>query len=424
MRKREFLGGRSSWLRKLSVLLCGCWLMTGAAVTLASDQLEGAPVVSDRQSEDDVEASLGARRTLKVQPSSLALRGGSCSCQTDKCQCGAGGGDSVVAGSDASGEVYEAYGDLASDDSGLGYAMGPESAEANLPGYIDPAVIQSRVRLRFDAGFDNAFPDRAEFFYAQCGCFPAPARGPGSSNPLQLASSVNYQEYGAYMEYAVVPRLSGFVELPIRSIDFQLTPAAQAQTQAQPIADASGLSDITAGIRYGLIAAENQAVTFQLRVYTPTGDAGRGLGTGHASLEPALLAQHRWTEDVNTFGEVRIWVPFSDATAGGANFAGPVLRYGLGASYRLHEVAWDDTYRRLDGVVEFVGWTVLDGQKLDILALPGPGPQSARGDTIGNIKVGLRGNLNGHSLFVGYGHCVTQEAWYSDILRVDYTIPF
>jgi len=421
MRKRNIHWRWQSWLRMCGVSLCGCWLATVGATSDASDQRGGARVVLEDALEDGVEVESGARRILTVQPSGLSHRGGSCSCQTDKCQCGSGGGDSVVAGSDLGGETYDSYGDLASDDSGLGYAMGPESAEANLPGYIDPAVIQSRVRLRFDAGFDNAFPDRAEFFYAQCGCFGVPtARGPGSANPLRLASSVNYQEYGAYLEYAVVPRLSGFVELPIRSIDFQLTPAAQAQTQSQPIADATGLSDITAGIRYGLIAEANQAVTFQLRVYTPTGDAGRGLGTAHASLEPALLAQHRWTEDVNTFGEVRVWVPFSDATAGGANFAGPVLRYGLGASYRLHEVACDDTYRRLDGVVEFVGWTVLDGQKLDILA----GPESARGDTIGNIKVGLRGNLNDHSLFVGYGHCVTQEAWYSDILRVDYTIPF
>jgi hypothetical protein len=31
--------------------------------------------------------------------------------------------------------------------------------------------VFTHFRLRFDAAFDNPIPDRAEFFYAKCGCF-------------------------------------------------------------------------------------------------------------------------------------------------------------------------------------------------------------------------------------------------------------
>lgn len=388
----------------------------------------GPRAIIDDDTLEQVQDAYESSRPLVVRPSSHLGGGGDAVCLPGKCQCNGGGGTdgatAAAGGGDGNGDFGRSFDDIMDDDGGLAYARGPQSPEANKPGYIDPAIIQSRVRLRFDAGFDNEFPDRAEFFYAQCGCFGVPtARGPGSANPLRLASSVSYQDYGAYIEYVVVPRLSAFVELPVRSLNFKLDPAAQGMTGAQPIADSTGLSDINAGIRYGLIMDCDQAVTFQLRVYAPTGDAGRGLGTGHASLEPAILAQHRWTEDLSTFGEFRVWVPFSDATAGpnDNNFAGPVLRYGLGASYRLYELACGDSYSRLDGVAEFVGWTVLDGQKFSGADAT---LDSARGDTIGNIKVGLRGTRDGRSLFIGYGHAVTHEQWYSDIVRVDYTIPF
>ena len=61
--------------------------------------------------------------------------------------------------------------------------LAPPTAEAqpvssdSPTGYIDPAVVQNQVRLRFDAAYGNPFPDRSEFFYPTCGCFPgAPAR--------------------------------------------------------------------------------------------------------------------------------------------------------------------------------------------------------------------------------------------------------
>ena len=48
-----------------------------------------------------------------------------------------------------------------------------------LGGYIDNAVPVTMFRLRYESAYGNNRPDRAEFFYAKCGCFKTPdAKGP------------------------------------------------------------------------------------------------------------------------------------------------------------------------------------------------------------------------------------------------------
>jgi hypothetical protein len=65
-------------------------------------------------------------------------------------------------------------------------------------GYVEDAIIESKIRLRFDAGFGNRVPDRAEFFYAKCGCYQdlapadpqfdpdAPGPSPGAANDIRF----------------------------------------------------------------------------------------------------------------------------------------------------------------------------------------------------------------------------------------------
>ena len=38
-------------------------------------------------------------------------------------------------------------------------------------GYIDDSSISNKFRVRFDSGTDIEGADRAEFFYAKCGCY-------------------------------------------------------------------------------------------------------------------------------------------------------------------------------------------------------------------------------------------------------------
>lgn len=310
-----------------------------------------------------------------------------------------------------------------------GQELGLEDSDA---GYIDNAVVRNRLRFRFDAAYKNPFPDRAEFFYPTCGCFP------GAPGPPLPESSVDYQELEADLEWAMSPWFSAFIEVPVRFIN----PVANDNT--------AGLSDIRAGIKYALIADPCHWLTFQVRVFADTGDGDRGLGTAHPSIEPGLLFQ-RNGEAFSFFGELRAWIPIDTNTEefplsvalggpGGTkrNYGGPILRYGLGAGYDVYDSCCDCHPFRTTLVTEFVGWTVLDGLKERTLTPfepiedpPGTlNPDfledyaSARGDTIVNVKIGLRFSTPANTFYVGYGRALTHEVWYQNIMRVEYTLRF
>jgi hypothetical protein len=296
---------------------------------------------------------------------------------------------------------------------GTGAGIGAGVALTAPAGYLDSALIQSLFRLRFDAAYGNNVPDRAEFFYAKCGCFRIAGLDPRAAGPPKLEKNVDYQELSAYLEVAATERLSGFVEIPARFIN------------PQDNIDAGGLGDINAGFKFALISCDDKVVTFQLRTYAPTGDAHHGLGTDHTTLEPALLSDFRLGDRWTVQLELRDWIPL-----GGSDFAGNVIRYGVGVGF--------DVFRRpnvcVTPIVEAVGWTVLSGKQLEVpqaVPLNAQGfapflipPVDAAGDTIVNLKFGVRSYFGCSDLYVGYGRCVTGDRWYQDILRVEYRYHF
>src|SRR5262249_31192146 len=146
----------------------------------------------------------------------------------------------------------------------------------------------------------------------------------------------------AYLEWAVVPRLSGFVDVPVRFLNPDVNP------------NAAGLADIDAGFKFAFVDTSDLVATFQLRAYAPTGDSHPRLGTHHTSLDPSFIFYNPLGEGWLLEGEVRDWVPI-----GGTDFAGNIMRYGVGISYDLCEVRGV----LVRPVVEFVGWTVLDGKE-------------------------------------------------------------
>jgi hypothetical protein len=282
------------------------------------------------------------------------------------------------------------------------------SAELD-PGYIDPAAARTMFRIRFDAFYNDNRPDRADFFYPKCGCFQTrDAHGP----PL-AERRVDAQELRFYGEYAATERFSGFAEVPIRYINPDIN------------ANASGLGDVNFGFKYSLLYDPERIVTFQLRTYTPSGEPTKGLGTNNWWLEPALLGERQLGKRVALLGELRDSIPI-DRTD---DFAGNVIRYGVGVSF----LAYCGERVRVSPIIETVGWTVLSGKEFS-LDLPGDGIKSAAGDTIVNLKLGARFNFgdtsNGggflsHSdLYVGYGRALTGTVWYKDIVRVEYRLRF
>ena len=252
-------------------------------------------------------------------------------------------------------------------------------------GYIDDAVIASKIRIRFDAAFDMNRPDRAEFFYAKCGCYrgvPVSQGGdPNAPGPgAEAANRLNYQELYVDLEYAPTNRFSLVAEVPFRSIQIK-DPAGMLPVQ-------TGISDFRAGVKVALLASERQYLTAQFRAYAPTGSAASGLGTNHVSLEPSVIWYRRVGSRETVSAQFGGWIPISSSAGvpitSSQKFGGQVLTYGVGASYdAIHR---SETLR-VSPVLEFVGWSVLNGFETN-------GSPTAT-HTIVNGKLGARFTFGG-----------------------------
>jgi hypothetical protein len=266
----------------------------------------------------------------------------------------------------------------------------PAIRDSNV-GYIDPAIPGDIFRFRYDAAYQNTTPTRDEFFWAPGGRF-----GPGPTFP---ETNVDYQDLQFYLEQMIAPRASAFIELPVRFLNPVQNP------------NEAGVADMNAGVKYAFIENEDLVATFQLRTYAPTGNVHEGLGNSHASLEPALLVYKPLCDGWVTELELRDWIPL-----GGNDFAGNIIRYGIGLHY-------DDLCCGCCQVVpiaEIVGWTSLGGKVT--VAEPGQTPfvESAAGQTIVNIKLGMRFKTGDRGdIYMGYGRPLTGDTWYQNTFRIE-----
>ncbi len=304
-------------------------------------------------------------------------------------------------------------------------------------GYVENAFIGSQVRLRFDAGFGINTPDRAEFFYGKCGCY-RPNVDPDAPGPVGILppnadpavtplieNDLDYQELQMYAEFAPHPRFSLFADVPVRSLSPTVIP------------EATGIGDIRAGVRLGLVASDKRALTFQFRSFFPSGESEKGLGTGHASVEFSLLYDGRIGERVSIGAEIGTWYAVDGSSAspeepvvgggrgkpGDGHWTDGVLRWGAGAGVDL--VARPGF--AFTPVVEVVGWRLLGGfESLTPDGTPAHlSVPSVDGMDIVNLKLGGRFTFHGrHSVYVGYGFPLTDADWYDDIVRVEYRFAF
>jgi len=199
------------------------------------------------------------------------------------------------------------------------------------PFYIEPALPQNLTGMRIETGTDLYYPDRAELFWA------SPGRG-----PTLPEVEVDYQD-------VILDITSGSdsfsmtTEIPIRYIDPVVNP------------NTVGLGDISIATKRVMIDGDRWTVSRYFKFILPTGSKSRGLGTGHLSMEPGLLASMKWTERTFLFGEIR----YLFALGGNSTYAGQRLRYGLGVSTIAYET---DSFAILP-TLEVSGWSVLDGSK-------------------------------------------------------------
>jgi hypothetical protein len=291
--------------------------------------------------------------------------------------------------------------------------------EGSMVGYIDNAVVGSEFRLRFDDAFGNDAPDRAEFFYAQCGCDGAGAHGPGPG----LAKNIDFQQLYMRAEYAPNKNFSLLVDVPVRflypqSFDLNTVPAGQT-----PFSREVGFSDVQVGFKLALLATPRQYFTVQFVTTIPSGNSFHGLGTGHYSMMPSLLYFQKVTDRFSVEGQVGDTHPLQ--SSGSAAFAGDVFTYGIGPSYELYH----GENLRFAPIVELVGWRVLGGMENNDAALIASGYTqplvSSDGINIVNLKVGARTSFGNHqSFYMGFGQALTHDVWYKHIVRLEYRYTF
>jgi hypothetical protein len=297
----------------------------------------------------------------------------------------------------------------------------PTRRRPSTVGYLDDPLIGSKVRLRYDIGLHNNRPDRAEFFYAKCGCYAtgfsegdaafdpaAPGPGPGIVTDLNFRQMYFQAEFGG-------SRASVFAELPIRWIQ------PQSFAGSDSFGNQGGISDLRAGVKLALASGPASAVTLQVRGVLPTGDPAKGLGTNHATLEPALLFYGQAGDRVVIEGQAGLWLPIG-GSAGvpihvDRKFAGKVFFYGIGPSVEVYR----GERLSVAPVVELVAWRILDGFQTSTI----PNTGDATGTNIFNIKFGARIAWDsGGSVYAGYGRALSDAKWYESIFRFEYRHSF
>jgi hypothetical protein len=297
----------------------------------------------------------------------------------------------------------------------------PPQRRGSMVGYIDDAVVGTKVRVRFETAFHDHFPDRAEFFYAKCGCYRtipvASLVDPNAPGPAPgVVTDLNFQQMYLQAEYGR-GRWSVFGELPTRWIQ------PQAFANGGPgFSNQSGIGDLRVGGKFALLSKADQLATVQVQVYLPSGSAGDGLGTNHTSVEPALLLYNGVTDRFVIESQVGWWHPIGGSVGlvlpGGSSsssdhFAGDVIFYGIGPSFEVYR----NRALRVAPVVELVGWHVVNGFQT--------GPADAAGTDIVNLKFGGRVVFDAkNSIYAGWGHALTTASWYDDIFRIEYRYSF
>ena len=270
--------------------------------------------------------------------------------------------------------------------------------------YARPRTIQ---RFRNDAGWNLQFPDRNEFFWAREQVKTGQGMGPGKpatfpKNKIYKGQPyVNYDQLSFYNEVAAGPRASVFVELPYRTV----TPRNGGFH--------AGFADMNVGTKGVIFDTELLLMTIQFRTYIPTGVARDGLGTGHVSLEPSLLASLKLGPDSYLQGQIAEWIPIG----GDPNYQGSILHYHGSYNQVLFRLAPTSP---VIGTFEMNAWSFQTGGYTDTGY---GGYHSSSGMTYANVGPGIRASICDAVDFGGaIAFPMTEPHWDNPTFRVEFRI--
>jgi hypothetical protein len=144
---------------------------------------------------------------------------------------------------------------------------------------------------------------------------------------------------------------------------------------------ASGFADMTIGTKSMLLDCELMQFSFGFKTFIPTGNFTKGLGTGHVSLEPSLMASVKLAPETYIQTQLAYRFPLG----GDGPYEGPVLHYHMS----LNQVLWHCGHDiQLIGVAELNGYEFLGGEYTSDTGVP-LSVKGAVGDVV-SIGPGIR----------------------------------
>jgi len=264
-------------------------------------------------------------------------------------------------------------------------------AVADAAFFVDAARPITQQRIRIDSAWDFHRPDRAEYFWA---------RQVNGKGPNFLVNSVDFEEVSLYTE-AATGRVGVFIQVPYREVEGDKVGDAQF-TQ-------SGFADLIVGTKSLLIDCELLQLSFGFTTYIPTATAGKGLGTGHVSLEPALFLAVRVTPFTYLQYESAFWIPIG----GDPTYQGEVWRN----QWSLNQILWQPAQNfQLIGTAEFNLWSVMGGFFTDETG-------ASRGSHVSIFSAGpgIRAVLcDKFDIGVGSAFSLTGNHWAEETVRVEF----
>jgi hypothetical protein len=260
--------------------------------------------------------------------------------------------------------------------------------------FVEAVRPVTQQRLRWDAGLQMVFPDRAEYFWARA---DGSGKGPSANAPWQGVRSLTYHDLSLYTETSS-GKFSMFVNQPYRSV------------YPSDTGHGAGLSALDLGTKTLVFDCELLQIAFQFRTYMPMGNTTKGLGNGHVSLEPSLIVGLRLSPDSYLQGQVAEWIPLG----GDADYAGAILHYHASVNHVWFRMLPDVP---LIATCELNGWSFQDGAYTDPLL----GTRSASGETYLSMGPGLRLSICDTVDFgVGTAFALTKDHFAEQLIRSEF----
>ncbi len=397
---RSFFAALKPALKPLLVSFLGLALSTGSLVHAQSEPAAPQPVAPGLAApvNDPAPALQGPTVDPMVKQTSgcascglSAFGGGGCSsCSGDSCVAGRKPCDlGCLAGSDS---VFgRFFGGLCEQICCPDHCYEPSwIPAANAAFGQDSPRPVTQTRIRWDAGFNYNFPDSAEFFWAQ----------EKMKGPMNPSAALNYGSLSLYQEVAA-KGFSAFVEIPYLSVN------------PEGNSSSAGFGDMNVGVKTVVLDRDLILVTTQFRTFIPIGNPTTGLGTGHVSLEPALLAALKLTCSTYLQMEIADWIPIG----GDPGFAGSVFHYHVSLNQNLCHVG--ECFNMV-GTLEFNGYS-FRGQYTDVTGTP----QNLSGSNFYSAGPGVRMQFCdrcdfGVGMAFGFGDRHGPDQLYRTELRIRY----